>query len=168
MTAVIRPGTIGLTPISGDVGTFIRVGQWLNGDGFENYQHAFLSTTGVPGGAIIEAEPGGARVGNVSEYSNIYWCENIATKYSDKLIDVVIAANKYLGTPYSFLDYGALFARRLHLPVPGLQHYIASTGHMICSQLVARAYLDAGCPLYDRWTGYVTPLDLYNLDRSLA
>jgi hypothetical protein len=174
MTNLIRPGTIGLTQISGDTGKFIRVGQWLNGDGFQNYQHAFLAVDGqphpapLPDGSILEAEPGGARIGNVSEYEDIYWCENIATKYGDKLNDVAVAGMKYFGTPYSFLDYLAIAQRRLHLPTLGFRSYVASTGHLICSQLCARAYFDADCPLYTEWTGYVTPLDLYNLDRSLA
>lgn len=172
MTTTVQPGTIGLTQINGEVGRIIRFGQFLNGaakphyNALANYEHAFLAI--ADDGAILEAEPGGARVGNVSEYSHIYWCENIAAKYSKGLNDVVAAAHKYVGVPYSFLDYGALAARRLHLPVPGLRKYIASTGHMICSQLCARAYLDAGCALYTEWTGYVDPLDLYNLDRSLV
>lgn len=166
----IQPGTIGLTQISGDVGKLIRVGQWLNGNGFADYQHAFLAIAGpgLPDGSILEAEPGGARIGNVSEYSDIYWCENIAAKYGKRLNDVVAAAVKYKGTPYSFLDYLAIAQRRLHLPTLGFRSYVASTKHLICSQLCARAYLDAGIPLYKEWTGYVTPLDLYNLDRSLA
>jgi cell wall-associated NlpC family hydrolase len=165
----IQPGTIGLTQISGNVGRLIRFGQLLNGDGFADYQHAFLAIDGpgLPEGSILEAEPGGARVGNVSEYSNIYWCENIAAKYGKALTGVVAAAAKYRGVPYSFLDYLAIAQRRLHLPTLGFRSYVASTGHLICSQLCARAYFDAGCPLYSEWTGYVTPLDLYNLDRSL-
>jgi hypothetical protein len=168
--SIIRPGTIGLTQIHGDVGFGIRVGQWLLGDGFANYQHAFLLIDGpkLPNGSIIEAEPGGARVGNAVEYEDIYWCQNIAAKYGVKLNDVVWEARKYLGVPYSFLDYLAIAQRRLHLPTLGFRSYVASTGHMICSQLCARAYYDAGTPLYPYWTGYVTPLDLYNLDRSLA
>jgi hypothetical protein len=162
----IQPGTIGLTQISGDVGKLIRVGQFLNGNGFADYQHAFVYLD--TDGSILEAEPGGARVGNVREYDDIYWCENIATRYGKRLNDVVAAAAKYRNTPYSFLDYLAIAQRRLHLPTLGFRSYVASTGHMICSQLCARAYFDAGIPLYSEWTGYVTPLDLYNLDRSLA
>jgi hypothetical protein len=66
------------------------------------------------------------------------------------------------GVPYSFLDYGALTAHTLHLPVPGLQHFIATDHHMICSQLVDQACLDSGWHLFDdnRWPGYVKPSDL--------
>ena len=46
MTTVL-PGTIGLTQISGDVGRLIRVGQWMCGDGFTDYQHAFITTDDV-------------------------------------------------------------------------------------------------------------------------
>lgn len=163
----VLPGTIGLTPIAGDVGKLIRLGQWLNGDGFADWQHAFILLNSSSG-SIIEAEPGGARTGNVSEYSHIYWCENIATAHKAALNNVVSAALGYVGTPYSFADYVALAQRRLHLPTLGVREYVADTGHMICSQLCARSYYDAKASLYTEWTGYVDPLDLYNLDRSLA
>lgn len=173
----VQPGTIGLTQISGDVGKLIRIGQLLNGDGFADYQHAFLSIAGrtasgpLPDGSILEAEPGGARVGNVSEYSHIYWCENIAAKYGKALNDVVAAAQKYIGVPYSFLDYQAIAMHRLHIPGGRpLREYVESTKHMICSQLCDQAYFDANIQLFEdgRWQGYVTPLDLYTLDRALG
>jgi hypothetical protein len=73
------------------------------------------------------------------------------------------------GVGYSFLDYDAIAAHRLHLPVPGLRAYIGSTGHLICSQLCDQAYADVGAHLYadGRWPGYVTPLDLWNADQAL-
>lgn len=66
------------------------------------------------------------------------------------------------GVPYSFADYGAIAAHRYHVPVPGLQQYIASTGHEICSQLADQCRLDGGSHLFTdgRWPGYVTPLDI--------
>ncbi|MBV9022447.1 MAG: hypothetical protein JO362_01265, partial [Streptomycetaceae bacterium] len=36
------PGDVGLTRIPGPLGKFIEVGQWINGNGFKDYEHAFL------------------------------------------------------------------------------------------------------------------------------
>ena len=70
------------------------------------------------------------------------------------------------GTRYSFLDYDALAMHRLGIYVPGLRGYIADSRHMICSQLCDRAYDLGGVHLFDnRWEGYVTPGDLYVLDK---
>ena len=154
------PGDIGLTQIHGDVGLGIRTAQWLDGDGFVDYEHAFVHTGG---GWIVEAEPGGARVGHTAEYvhNTVLWL-SCPTEYGAA---VAAAAEAYVGVPYSFLDYGAIAARRLHLPVPGLREYIGDTGHMICSQLADRAAADGGWHLFadGRWPGYVTPGDLYRL-----
>ncbi|MFD0528968.1 hypothetical protein ACFQ1I_21760 [Kitasatospora arboriphila] len=79
---------------------------------------------------------------------------------------VVAAARGYIGVPYSAADYFALGAHRLRLPVgPLIKGYVASSRHMICSQLVDQCYLDAGVHLFSdgRWPGYVTPADLAKL-----
>lgn len=160
MTMAPRPGDFGLVAISGAAGRLIRFGQWLNGNGWGDYQHAVLV---LDNGELIEAEPGGARIRPVSEYdgSNVVWSDWPLTD-SDRSW-IVAAGRKLVGTPYSALDYGALFAHRLHLPVPGLRCYIGSTGHMICSQLVDEAYRRAGVPVFadGRWSGYVTPMALF-------
>jgi hypothetical protein len=172
-------GTIGLTQISGDVGKLIKVGEFLNGQGFKDWEHSLLLG---PNETVLEAEPGGARIANVSEYDSdtIYWCTAIAAQFTEeKLADIWGAAvQKYGpgtghktstgGVGYSFLDYGAMFCHRLHIPAPGLRGYIASTKHLICSQLCDVAYSDEGCHLFEgTWPGYVTPLGLYNLDVAI-
>jgi uncharacterized protein YycO len=153
-----QPGDIGLTSITGPVGKLIRAGQWLNGDGFAPWEHAFIV---LPGDQLIEAEPGGAQVAPLSEYDDrevLYVSPAGLTPAQRKAI--CDCALKYKGVPYSFADYAALAAHRLHVPAPGLRSYIQSTGHQICSQLVDRAYLDAGVHLFNdkRWPGYVTPM----------
>lgn len=160
------PGDIGLVPISGNVGVLIRIGQWLNGDGFTNFQHAFLY---LGNGLIIQAEPGGAKIVPLSAWSgsSIYWCENLSKGFTAADRSKIVAAAKKLeGTPYSFADYLALFAKRLHIPSDALNQFVKDSGHLICSQLCAASYDQGGKPLYKTWTGWVTPLDLYNLDRS--
>lgn len=167
-TASPPPGLIGLTPVRGDVGKLIRLGQWLDGDGFSAWEHAFIS---IGGGLIVEAEPGGARVALATEYQTIHWCYGLYTLLDSslKVAAAVDAAKSYVGVPYSAMDYFALVARRLHLPgAVLLKDYVASTGHMICSQLDARCYWDAKAPICPDWTGYMTPADLFNYDQKLA
>lgn len=157
-----QPGDIGLTSITGPVGRLIRFGQWLNGEGFGPWEHAFVV---LPGGQLIEAMPGGADVAPLSTYDDrevLYVSPAGLTDAQRKAI--CDCALRYRGVPYSFLDYLALAAHRLRLPVPGLRRYVESTGHMICSQLADRAYLDAGQHLFGdgRWPGYVTPMGIAN------
>jgi hypothetical protein len=161
-------GLIGLTPISGNVGKLIEFGQWLDGSGFKQWEHAFIS---VGSGQIVEAEPGGARTGSVTEYSSIYWCYGIYGLGTAAQLDATeVIARKYAGVPYSALDYFALAAHRLHLPVLGLENYIKSDGHMICSQLVDQVYNVAGIHVFTdgRWPGFVTPGNLYERNVALG
>lgn len=166
MISAAAPGTIGLVPMSGYGGRLIRIGQALDGDGYEDFEHAFVW---LGGGMIIEAEPGGARIVPL-RYQAIHWCERIATLLhaSPQAIDDVAATLK--GIPYSWLDYAALTAHRLHVPVPGLRRYIASSGHLICSQLADLLYQRLDAHIYDdqRWNGYVTPGALYRRDLELS
>ncbi|WP_333745765.1 hypothetical protein [Streptomyces sp. IBSBF 2950] len=157
-----QPGDIGLTSITGPVGRLVQVGQWLLGDGFGAYQHAFIV---LPGNRLIEAQPGGAEIASLDAYADrdvLYVSPSGLTSAQRKAI--CDNALRYVDVPYSFLDYIALAAHRFRIPVPHLRRYIETTGHMICSQLCDRAYLDAGIRLFvdGRWSGVVTPMDLYN------
>lgn len=163
-------GDIGLTQISGAAGLGIRVGQWLNGSGFANYEHAFVVTEVVPSGngrppivLIVEAEPGGAREVPAAEYnhSNIAWLR-CPEQYRSAVAQAALALQ---GTPYSFLDYAAIAAHRLHLPVPWLRSFVRSSRHLICSQLADRAAANGGWQLFadHRWDGFVTPEDIWHL-----
>lgn len=154
-----KPGDFGLVAIRGNVGKLIRFGQWLNGDGLGDYQHAVLV---LDHGELIEAEPGGARIRPMAEYdgTNVIWSDWPLT---DSERAAIVAAGRSLeGVPYSVLDYAMLAAHRLHLPAPGLRKYIASTGHDICSQLVDLGYQLGGKEMFadGRWPGYVTPMAL--------
>jgi hypothetical protein len=157
------PGDVGLTRIRGPIGKFIEVGQWINGNGFKDYEHAFLV---LPDEQLIEAEPGGARIAPLAQYEQckvVYACP--ATLTDDQREVICAAAHRYVGVPYSFADYLAIAVHRFHIRVPRLRRYVATSRHMICSQLVDRIYLDAGVRLFtdNRWPGYVTPLALYEL-----
>lgn len=148
-----RPGDIGLVRIPGAGGFLIRVGQWLNGDGFADLEHAFVC---VGGGELVEAEPGGARLRPLSQYdgAGVVWlC--CPAQYGGA---VARAARSGVGTPYSWLDYFALAAHRLRIPVPGLRIYIESEHHAMCSAFADQCAAAGGWHLFRRrWAGYVTP-----------
>jgi hypothetical protein len=108
---------------------------------------------------IVEAEPGGA-VEVPWHWENRPHLWSAGTGLSSPAM--ANAAQGYIGTGYSFLDYAAIAAHAGHLWAPGLKGFIASTHHQICSQLVDQCAQDKGIHLYDdcRWPGFVTPLDL--------
>jgi hypothetical protein len=155
-----RPGDIGCTQITGDVGFLIKLGQWLNGDGWSNSEHCFVF---VGDGQIVEAEPGGARLAPLTEYDarTVAWvrCPEMHRQA------VAEAAKSLIGTPYSAADYFALALHRFHIPAPGLRRYIEASGHLICSALVDRAAAIGGWRLFDdgRWNGYVDPAEVAKL-----
>jgi cell wall-associated NlpC family hydrolase len=153
-------GSVGMTQIHGPVGLGIRLGQWANGSGFEDFEHVVIY---IGNGLIVEAEPGGARIAELSEYNGdtIVWL-HCPPQYGQAVAD---AARALVGTPYSFLDYDALALHRLHIPAPGLRNYISASGHAICSQLADIAAQRGGWELFDdgRWPGYVVPGDIYRL-----
>jgi len=158
-----RPGDIGLVNIKGHVGRLIRLGQALNGDGFADFQHAYVVISGGVEPSIVEAEPGGARLAPLSQYDGR---KSVFLRCPDEFRDAVSAAAiSLLGTPYSFADYVSLAARRLHIPAPHLRQFIKDSGHQICSQLADFAAMRGGWTLFDdgRWEGDVVPLDLHHL-----
>jgi hypothetical protein len=154
--AIPQPGDIGLTRIGGPVGSLIRLAQWLNGDGFSPFEHAFIV---LDDGNLIEAQPGGARIVPLTTYSpahTIYVCPPDLTQ--EQRAAICLRARQFEGVRYSAADYFAIAAHRLHLPLPFLREYVNSSGHVICSQLCAMAYDLSGVPLFPgRWPGYVTP-----------
>jgi hypothetical protein len=152
------PGDIGLVAMGGVIRRTIRFGQWLNGDGYADFQHAFMP---VGDGKIMEAMPGGARMAELIRYKpeKILWLR-CPEQYGEA---VAQAAISFHGVSYGFEDYGALALHRFHVPTPHLKRFIARRKSMICSQLVDAAAQIGGWHIFDdgRWSGYVTPGDLY-------
>lgn len=165
-----QPGDYGLCSIDGPVGRLIELGQGMLGDGFRQWEHAFIVTEAEndthPGQVeAIAAFPGGAARVHYPVDGPLYSSGHIPLTDAQRA-DIVRAAEHYLGTPYSAADYLAIAAHHWHLPGSVLlKDYVASSNHMICSQLVDRCYLDAGIHLFTdgRWPGYVVPLDLADL-----
>lgn len=162
-------GWIGLVKMKGHVGRVIRAAQWLNGDGYEDYQHAF---TNVGGGWIIEAMPGGALLSPLSRYADqkILWLK-CPREYGEAVADAARSFGPQYGddgkllrkgVPYSFADYAALALHRFKIPTPLLKRYIERSKSMICSQLCDRAAELGGWKIFSdgRWHGDVTPGDL--------
>jgi hypothetical protein len=82
-------------------------------------------------------------------------------------VEMAQAARRYIGVPYSFLDYAAIAGRHLLALQPTqrtpFDRYVTSTKHMICSQLVDQALTDADYHLFNdgRLPQDVTPAALY-------
>lgn len=155
-----QPGDVLCTQITGDVGRLIRFGQWLNGDGFADFEHCAIY---IGNGQIVEAEPGGARIAELTEYDQraVAWLR-CPPQFGEAVAE---AARGLVGTPYSFLDYLAIALHRFHIPAPGLRKFIASRKHEMCSALADLAAMLGGWHWYDdgRWEGYVTPADVWAL-----
>lgn len=169
-------GEFAVIPVHGTTGELIRIGEWLCGDGFKNYEHAEIYVGNPPGekplpaGYTLGAYPGGAAYHNVPPVGfqqGWLWSGSVIPLTPEQRAKIIQTAQRLEGTPYSALDYFAIAARRLHVPDPRgeLRDYIASSKHMICSQLVDYCYLQAGIHLFNdgRWPGYVTPEDLANV-----
>lgn len=169
-TLLSNPGRIGLTQIHGKVGAGIRFGQWLNGSGFEDFEHAYMD---LGDGTGIEAEPGGARIFPLDKYDpkTVHWCDGIYSQTPPQFRNAIAdEARRLAGTPYSFLDYDAIALHRLGVDTKLLQRYIESTGHLICSQLVDLASTRGGHQIFNdnRWNGFVAPGDLYLQDLKIT
>jgi hypothetical protein len=163
----VLPGDFAAVRMSGTSGKIIRIAEYLNGDGFRNYEHAIFFVGG-PEDYILEADPNGAKIVPFHyDPEGVLWSSGTVRLSLSKAQrnSVESVAENFVGTPYSYLDYLALAAHRLDIPAPGLKSYIANTGHMICSQLVDECRLRLGSHLFAdyRWPGYVTPDDLANL-----
>jgi hypothetical protein len=166
----IKPGDFCCVPISGSLGKLVSFGEWLDGSGFTDYDHAeiFVGMADEKGpyGYTLGAYPDGAHLVPLPvqpfDMYDALWSTGHISLTTEQRDAIVISAVKLTGTPYSALDYFALVAHRLHMPVPLLRDYISSTEHMICSQLVDYVYSEAGVHLFTdgRWPGYVTPADL--------
>jgi len=178
MAFTVQTGDFCCIPISGEVGKLIELGQWLDGDGFSDYDHSeiyvgYATYPNAPFGYTIGAYPGGAAMKPLPCAPQLLpqsiWSSQADFGLTNQSRAAIVSwANSCIGTPYSSLDYAALVTHRLHIPVPGLREYIATSDHMICSQLVDYVYMKAGVNLFtdNRWPGYVTPGDLANLIRS--
>lgn len=166
--AALTPGDFIVTRIRNGWGDLIGFMEELNDFdkmGLDVYQHA---ATYVGDGKIVEAQPGkaGAVTSELSKYQ-----DGRPLLYSTGRLDIDKAtlqrvsaiAVSLVGTRYSFATYLALGAHRFDLPVPFLDHFVADSHRMICSTMVGYAYMKAGRPLFNKWTGDIVPKDLASI-----
>jgi uncharacterized protein YycO len=153
-------GQFGVTRIHGLTGRLIEFGQKVIGSG-SRFTHAFVV---VADGWVVQAEPGGARLvplasavgGRETLYSDLDLTEEQRKAIARK-------AFRLVNTPYSYLDYLAIGARRL-FGASFLERYVEDTHHMICSQLVTEVFRQADIELFPGCIpGDVTPGDLARL-----
>jgi cell wall-associated NlpC family hydrolase len=160
-----QPGDFGLTKIGGLVGAFVNFGQWFVGD-FAPVQHALVY---VGDGMVVQAMPSGAELIRLKDASPVVkWSTGLIDLSTDERYKISVEALSLVGTPYSFLDYVSIALERLGVRPRLVRDYVASTGHLICSQLVVLAYERAGVDLFPgTFPGDVTPGDLYKLLKEL-
>jgi hypothetical protein len=163
MQAEHRPGDIQLCRVAFPGGTIIRILQWLNKDGFADFEHARvylgdgLFAEAMPKGAIIAAhdldEPG------------CDWDSGLYPLTDAQRAGTVAAARSYVaaGIGYNWLDYGSLVLKRLHIRPAFVLRRVRSLTSMICSQFACRCRFDGGAPFWDEWTGDCTPGDIEQL-----
>lgn len=161
----VQPGDFAVIDTQTSLSPVIDLMERLSGGGASSiWNHAAICSSVLADGTImiVEAEGRGAVKVAWHYASNPHkWSTGILPPCPS----AGPAALKYVGTGYSYLDYAAIAAHVWHIPAPGLRAYIASTGHMICSQLVDQARLDGGSHLFTdgRWPGFVRPSDLGSL-----
>ena len=163
MTTSHLPGDIQLSRIASPGGPVIRVLQWANGTGFDNFEHARVY---VGDGLFAEAMPGGAVIrAHDLDGDGTEWDSGLYDLTDQQRAGTVAAAHGYVAAHvgYSDLDYGSLVLHRLHIRPAWVVRYVQSTGHMICSQFAARCRYDGGAPFWDEWTGDCTPGDIDQL-----
>jgi hypothetical protein len=175
--AVPRPGDFACVPVSGPVGVAITIGQYLDGDRFQFYDHTEVYVgqpdADGPHGYTVSTYPAGpgrrALPCAATELPGSLWSSGLIPLTPAQRSGICAWALAHQDTRYSFADYGALFLHMLHVPAPGLEHFIRSTGHQICSQFVDAGYAANGVHLFsdDRWPGYVKPGDLSRLLQDL-
>ncbi|WNI28631.1 hypothetical protein [Streptomyces sp. ITFR-6] len=162
MTEIPQVGDFGLTKITGITGKAIAVGQALIGDAAP-VQHALVY---VGNGMIVQAMPSGAELIRLEDASPVVeWSTGHFELDDQTRFNIAMEARSLVGTPYSYLDYVSLGLAHFHVRPRLVRNFVASTGHLICSQLVDEVHLRADVHLFDdgRLPGDVTPGDLWKL-----
>ena len=173
----IKPGSYGLSIISGKTGKLVAWGQDIVDGRKDKFTHAFFV---LDNDEVIEAEPGGAVIAPLSKYTSL---PPDHVLFSDKPIQALMAAHDYVypdeyerrvranltafartlvGIPYNYLDYVAIGLEHFKIDLPFIRNRVRREDRMICSQLVDYIYAKNGIHLFGdhRVSQNVTPGDL--------
>ena len=178
------PGDFCCIPVSGSLGLGIEAGQYLAARlqrqpaGLLPYDHAevYVGQPDVAGphGYTYSAYPDngvGIKTGKrplpcpPAELPGSIWSSGLYELTPAQRAGIIGWCQSHPCVRYAWLDYQAIAAHALSLPVPGLQGFIADTGRMICSQYTDASWSANGLHLFSdgRWPGYVTPWNLAGL-----
>lgn len=136
----------------------------LAGAAIRAVTHSTVNHAGVyvGHGMIVEAQPGGACLTPASVYRDATWSGPGITQGQGHLI--AQQARSHIGDPYSWVDCACIgLTDLLGWHVPGaVRDRLENPHRNMCSQLVDRAYADAGVHLFTdgRIPGDVSPEDL--------
>ena len=146
-------GDFGIIKSTGIAARLIQIGT------VSRWNHAFIY---IGDGKIIEAMPSkGIAISDVSKYSKIAWNQHEGLSEADR-IKIVSKAKQLIGKTYGFLDIFILGLRILGLKFLGgkFLEKLAMRQGIICSELVAICYQNAGMDLINKPEYLVTPGDL--------
>lgn len=110
------------------LGYLIRLFTW------SRYDHAFIY---IGNGKIIEAQPRGAVISDLTKYKYDKLQVSTTVLNSGERKIITTQAQKYIGTPYGFLDIFYLWLSILGFKWEWLLDKVESENRLICSQLVA-------------------------------
>lgn len=167
---MIEIGCVGFGPIGGLAGAAVGLGQGILGD-FSSDDWALRHVFVVIGrDECVEAMPGGVRRSSFADRMGVKY-RYLRPPYADEEQAEAVAfhAERMLNVPYNWLNYPALTAHHLRLPVPHLDRWISRTTpdgypkHVICSQLADAALTMADFEVFDdgRLPQDVWPSSLY-------
>jgi len=108
------------------------------------YSHCFIVVS--EDGDIVEAEPFGARLANLSEYAGehlLFSNTNLSQGQRQKIVE---SARSYIGVPYNFLDIAYLGLALKGIKWSWMLSEVEEQKRMICSQLVAQCGWNATVP----------------------
>lgn len=134
---------------------------------------------------IVETNPGGAKLADWDKYGrNIWWSTGDlpghCTPTPEQGAQIARNAISMLGTPYGLIDIliialaqsrsgGFIKPGKPLGQQPWIVRRYMSSNHLICSQLVDRAFAEAGVHLFEAWIQcLVSPGDLWRLLLSTA
>lgn len=161
--ADLRPGDLGFGPIGGGAGVAVWLGQGILGKWSKEdrkVRHAYVVTQSGGFGTVppqcVEAVAGGVRRADIGDRWGADWLY-VRPAYTNhyQAREVARHAENMLKVPYNWLNYPALTAHHVRLPVPHLDRWIAEVDgrgyprSVICSQHVDAALTLAGFQVFD-------------------